>query len=107
VVPALVDFHTPPDAAATNTVAKLLSTASISVTRPDMFAGPMLRHCRSANRASSPVPAACADIPGAAEGAAAVGGLTSDARATSANKATTAKGFGRISERMRRLRAGD
>src|SRR5688572_16532022 len=43
VAPAFVDFHTPPDAAATNTIAGFDSTASMWLTRPDMFAGPMFR----------------------------------------------------------------
>src|SRR5688572_3694151 len=53
VVPAFTDFQTPPDAAATKTVAGFASTASMSVTRPAMFAGPMLRHLRSFSSAST------------------------------------------------------
>jgi hypothetical protein len=50
VVPAFVDLKTPPEAAPTMTVEKSDSTASISLMRPAMLAGPMLRHWKSASR---------------------------------------------------------
>src|SRR5205085_11184794 len=46
VVPSSVDFHTPPLAAPTHTVAGEPPTPSIAATRPPMAAGPMERACR-------------------------------------------------------------
>src|SRR5215510_948386 len=43
-MPALVVFHTPPDAAATKYSLWLLGLTAKSTTRPSVFAGPMLRN---------------------------------------------------------------
>src|SRR5215208_3363971 len=43
VLPALVVFHTPPEAAATYQVALSFGWTARSITRPEVRAGPMLR----------------------------------------------------------------
>src|SRR5215203_5886353 len=47
VVPALMDFHTPPDADPTTTCAKSDSSASMEEMRPIRLALPTFRHLRS------------------------------------------------------------
>src|SRR5712692_10437070 len=58
VVPLFVVFHTPPDAAPTNTMLGLLSTTAKSSMRPPIIAGPISRNSRlfhlSVDLASSP-----------------------------------------------------
>src|SRR6266849_11068415 len=46
VVPLLVVFHTPPDAAPTKTIFGLLSTTAKSSIRPPIVAGPISRNSR-------------------------------------------------------------
>src|SRR5512136_16919 len=53
VVPALTDFHTPPDAPAQRTWVKSLSRASKAEMRPTILAGPTFRHLRSLIRFGS------------------------------------------------------
>src|SRR6266849_9989739 len=66
VVPLLVVFHTPPDAAPTNTIFGLLSTTAKSSIRPPMVAGPISRNSRffslSVRFGWSPGPASAAGV---------------------------------------------
>ena len=52
VAPPFVDLKMPPEAVAMNTVAGFDSTASMSVMRPTMLAGPIVRHSNARNRVS-------------------------------------------------------
>ncbi len=53
VVPAFVVFQTLPDAAATYQVLETTGSTAMSMMRPDISAGPMLRHLRPDSRPES------------------------------------------------------
>ncbi len=64
VVPAFSVFHTPPEPTVTYQTSRLFGWIAMSLMRPDMMAGPMLRSARPDSAVSVTREAGAADLAG-------------------------------------------